>query len=708
MSMSLRITIAAAMIIPITWGVSFGQVKGQGREQGKGQGRGQLPATPNVPQPQTELSPPGAIPVEMPPQIKLGMRLQAMRDQTTYIPTVVIVTEATSYIQAISAWTPQVRWPVLIDDGSAQSREDIARFVRAYAPTSVVRWSAPNPADQPPASGQPNSGTTKPPATPPPPAALPQGAASFSAGHNAKISAAIQRVWGVSNPGTDATALAAQWRNAKHESPGIVVAAPNDPAWTAALPLAAAWGQPLYFLARAPEGNIDHSMTIAAADGMEREIEHFAAISGTPWEGLGKGIDSITLCVNGPERIATDNKEFLSLSDRLGRKGEGVKLVERWAWTGHIFGSASRSAYMAMSSLFISPTRAWLFDGYPDTQPWNAYDVTKAAEIFKARNLQSDVMDTPKQGAIDWRTAAGKPLVADIILVNSKGNNDFFDLEPGQCKPGDIPILQRPAALHFVHSWSLLFPGKRESVGGRWLERGVFVYCGSVHEPYLQAFNPTPVVAGRLMSGAPFAASVRIEGGPVWKIAVLGDPLYLPGPPPKRANTPLPLGFTQPVGEDLKTLLTEGKYETGALYLKLLGRDDDLTKLAAGLLDAKPNDVSAGFAREAILPAFRAGDQSVVQRLFEKLPPEAAKNGEYLDALWLSAYPVLLKAENGELPRLLKEHIRLDQFEHDVRTLAMGWGRRFGQAAVSGLYSELRQKYTSKDQGAAIDRAAGR
>jgi len=706
--MTLRFLIAAAMIVPTTWGISDGQVKGQVKGEVTGQGNGQHTSSASRPQLQPALAPPGTIPVEIPPQIKLGLRLQAMRDQTTYIPTVVIVTEATSYIQAISAWTPKVRWPVLIDDGSAQSREDIARFVRAYAPTSVVRWSAPNPADQPAGTGQPGSGTAKPTTNQSPPPALVQGAASFAAGHNAKISAAIQRVWGVSVPGTDATALAAQWRSAKHESPGLVVAAPNDPAWTAALPLAAAWGQPLYFLAKAPEGNIDHSLTIAAADSMEREIEHFAAISGTSWEGLGNGLDSITLCVNGPERIAADNKEFLSLSDRLGRKGEGVKLVERWAWTGHIFGSASRSAYMAMSSLFIAPTRAWLFDGYPDTQPWNAYDVTKAAEIFTARNLKSDVMDTPKQGAIDWRIAAAKPLVADIILVNSKGNNDFFDLEPGQCKPGDIPFLQRPAALHFVHSWSLLFPGKRETVGGRWLERGVFAYCGSVHEPFLQAFNPTPVVAGRLMSGAPFAASVRVEGGPVWKIAVLGDPLYLPGPPPKRANTPLPLGFAQPVGEALKTLLTEGKYESGALSLKLLGRDEDLTKLAAGLLDAKPDNVTAGFAREAILPAFRAGDQSVVQRLFEKLSPEAARDGEYLDALWLSAYPVLLKAENGELPRLLREHIRPDQFEHDVRTLAMGWGRRFGQATVSGLYAELKQKYTSRDQVEAIDRVAGR
>lgn len=700
----IRSLIAAVLIFPITGGISLEQSRGPSKQQASGQ----LTGAASRPQPQPVSAPLGNVPVEIPPQIKLGLRLQAMRDKTTYIPTVVIVTEATSYIQAISAWTPQVRWPVLIDDGSAQSREDIARFVRGYSPTSVVRWSAPNPADQPQGGGQPGHDPAKPSKSQSSPVALPQGAASFTAGQNARISAAIQRVWGVPNPGTDATALTAQWRSAKHESPGIVVAAPNDPAWTAALPLAAAWGQPLYFLAKSPEGNIDHSMTISAADGMEREVEHFAAMSGTPWEGLGSGIDSITLCVNGPERIAVDNKEFLALSDRLGRKGEGVKLVERWAWTGHIFGSASRSAYMAMSSLFIAPTRAWLFDGYPDKQPWNTYDVTKAAENFKARNLQCDVMDTPKQGAIDWRTVAAKPVAADIILVNSKGNNDFFDLEPGQCKPGDIPFLQRPAALHFVHSWSLLFPGKRETVGGRWLERGVFVYCGSVHEPYLQAFNPTPVVAGRLMSGAPFAASVRVEGGPVWKIAVLGDPLYLPGPPPKRENTPLPLAFTQPVGEDLKTLLTDGKFEAGALALKLLGRDADLAKLAAGLLDAKPEEVSAAFAREAILPAFRAGDQSLVQRLFEKLPVESAKTGEYLDALWLSGYPVLLKAESGELPRLLREHIRADQFEHDVRTLAMGWGRRFGQAGVSGLYAELRQRYSSKDQLAVIDLVEGK
>ena len=56
------------------------------------------------------------------------------------VPTVVIVPGGDSYIEAIAQWTPQARFPVLIDDGSARAREDIARFVRAFKPPQVVRW----------------------------------------------------------------------------------------------------------------------------------------------------------------------------------------------------------------------------------------------------------------------------------------------------------------------------------------------------------------------------------------------------------------------------------------------------------------------------------------------------------------------------------------------------------------------------------------
>ena len=50
-------------------------------------------------------------------------------------------------------------------------------------------------------------------------------------------------------------------------------------------------------------------------------------------------------------------------------------------------------------------------------------------------------------------------LDADLICINSKGFITEFYLGDGPAHPGDIPILDRPAAVHIVHSWSARVPG---------------------------------------------------------------------------------------------------------------------------------------------------------------------------------------------------------------------------------------------------------
>jgi hypothetical protein len=362
-----------------------------------------------------------------------------------------------------------------------------------------------------------------------------------------------------------------------------------------------------------------------------------------------------------------------------------------------------------MCSLFLHPKRAWIFDGYPDTGDWAKYDGTRARDTLEKAGLKVDLDDTPKQSARDWRQRCSHAVTADLILVNSKGNNDFFDLEPGQCKPGDLPILARPAALHFIHSWSLLFPGKRESVGGRWFERGVFAYAGSVHEPFLGAFAQTPVVAGRFSSGSPFACCVRLEGGPVWKIAVLGDPLYTPGPGVTRSEEPLPLEGAQAIGDDLRELLQGEKWDQGVQALKLLGRDADITKIAATLLDTKPDALNPSVARDSILAAFRTGESALVIRLFAKASAEVAREGPILDAVWLVAGPLIDRPdpsiyENAALLRIVKDALRDDQMEGDARIVSSAWKRQFGPGAADGLFSDWKSKFNSKEQRAALDK----
>ncbi|MBT8484964.1 MAG: hypothetical protein KJO43_05255, partial [Phycisphaerae bacterium] len=78
---------------------------------------------------------------QLDPPRRLGARSVAALHTREIIPDVVIVPDAASYLGAIEAWTSDRFWPVLIDDGSLEARDDIARFVRGFAPRRVVRWS---------------------------------------------------------------------------------------------------------------------------------------------------------------------------------------------------------------------------------------------------------------------------------------------------------------------------------------------------------------------------------------------------------------------------------------------------------------------------------------------------------------------------------------------------------------------------------------
>ncbi len=621
---------------------------------------------------------------ETPAPILLGRRIAALKQAAEQVNTVVIVSDADSYLAAISAWRPNKRFPVLIDDGSPSSREAIARFVRGYQPKSVVRWTAPAKPDAP-----------KPIV----------GADGFGKIDLTKYAAAVQAAWSVEKPSIDQTALLDTWRAGGHVPPGVVVTSSGDAAWAGGLALAAAYGQPTLFVPPAA-GNIDWQMSPSEADTLEKTIESGCELMKWRWNALSDEIEAVTISLNCAERIAKTNNEFLALSDRIGRPGTGMEIKERWAWAGHIFGTASETVYMAMCSLFMSPRNAWIFDGYPDSVPWSNYDGTKTQEIIKPSGIKVELLDKPNGSAHAWRVRASRVVDAGLIFVNTKGNQDFFDLEPGQCKPGDVPMLNVPAALHLVHSWSLLFPSKRDLLGGRWRERGVFAYAGSVHEPFLHAFVPTPNAAGRFLTGAPFGASMRVDGMHMWKIAILADPLYSFTPGMKRGSESLPLEGTEPVGGNLRELLTADKFEEGINLMTLLGRDQDIAKLAAALLDSKPDKITSGVARACILPCIRAGKGELVVRLYPSLSQDAAKDGVMRDALWLTTYPALEHPADETMLNLLKANIRPDQVERDAKTLGAAWRAKFGATAAAQLFKDLQGRFTEKSQRDGLEKAS--
>lgn len=566
------------------------------------------PAPPPVPTPVA--APPAAAPqAEVVPAQRLGFRVATVRARIPHLSRVVVVPDGRSFIEAVGAWSLEARYPVLIDDGTWLSREAVARFVRAYAPAQVVRWSAP---EQVAAPGD-------------------------GADLRARVESAAARAWGAPTP----EQLGARWKELGFAPPGVVVAWPADPAWTGALALAAGHGQPIVWLdVRGPDG-------VNGWFDQARLSEHLAALERAlgalpwAWDALGDDIDAVTVCQDMPGKVytgawpATVRSAFAS-TDLIGRPRAALGASERdpaaaarWAWAGQVFGAEWQAAYAAMCSLFLSPARAWLFDGYDSSPPWNEWDAAAAAVHLERAGLRAMLDDESRRGIEDWRRRAAGLVIDDpraerveevqpgllehrrgvdagLIFVNTSGNQDFFDLKPGQGRPVDVPVLRVPAAVHFVHSWSATAPADRDTVGGRWIERGAFAYLGSTYEPYLQAFVPTPLAAHRLLAAMPFGAAVRLDRAAPWKLTVIGDPLYVCMPAKERVDRPLPdaLRGGRAVTEELAGHLRGERFAEALESLRLLGRDRDAARLLAAIIKDRSDALTPDVALAGLSAAF--------------------------------------------------------------------------------------------------------
>lgn len=633
---------------------------------------------------------------------RAGLKASLLRQAQQALPFVVVVDDAPSYLYAISQWEGLARFPVLWDDGSVRGREDIARFIRAYKPTRVLRlhddgdWNWTKDRDDRQASIE---------------RAL--GKALSEQSDDWKQSLALIGTQGI-------------------VSPGVVLTDATDDAWAGALALAAGRFQPLGFTIRG--SNIYKALDAQAGDALERAAEKLATESGRSWMELGDEIDAITLAMNTGTMVRTGpgDRDLIATSDRIGRRehnGSG----DRWAWCGQLIGTQAQSAYRAMCSLFLVIDQAFIWDGYGDGPGWSDYDGSKAGRTLAEAGIEPEVHDVPKNSIDFWYqrmvravgSTEGDAGSSLLMLMNSKGSSRRFDLEGGTQEEGyagDMPTFAVPAALHLVHSFSLQQPFQLKTVGGRLLDRGVYLYAGSVDEPYLSGFVPTPEIARRMGTGVAFGAAIRwdpdhfkgtvgLNPSKAWKIAVLGDPLMTLGNAGRRIDANLLIDSLVDVEQAAKDSIKDGDYTGGVRGLVMLGRDGDATRLVIALLRDRPQAITPQLALSAMPALQRAGEFETMVDCFERLDSAGREDMLMRDLLWLASPYLLARSRQDEsldarVQALLRASLREGQEMRDAERLAMHMRTQSLPAAL-GVLESLRPGM-NENQQRMLDRAIDR
>jgi hypothetical protein len=299
--------------------------------------------------------------------------------------------------------------------------------------------------------------------------------------------------------------------------------------------------------------------------------------------------------------------------------------------------------------------------------------------------------------------------------LNSSGNKDFFDMNPGRLAAEDVPTLGQPAVVHMVHSWSFEAGGDASTVGGRWIDNGAYVYVGSVFEPYLQAFVPTPVVAARLVEGWPMSvASRKFEGvaSTVWRVGMMGDATWrmtrkvLRGSDVQVIERLLarPIDLEMELAQKAKNRDMNGTMN----LLNMLGQDDKAARLGSAFFAESSKDFSTFMAWGTLMPAGRRGRVEEMARFMLKVDNPQASTRLACDALWQGARKQLASGElTSELIDGLKASARPGTFVRDISELSRAMAMKMGNDAARGMVQSVIGKAPNSQAKGELERLMG-
>jgi hypothetical protein len=598
---------------------------------------------------------------EMPWPMRLGARVAALEQRLPVRETVVLVPDEATFVAEIARWSPAARWPVLIEDESLAPR-----FIERFAPRRVFRRASVGALPDDPAARQ------------------------------RLANEATIRAFG-GDPARQT--LGEVFTAANFTPPGVVLTEFADPAWLAATALAAGRGQPLAALP-GEFGGISTTLDAAGLDRLRAAVDAAVAASGHRLaSGDGEGLRAITLCRTLPVKASAslpegrrvsvpvpnlDANAELAVSDLLGRDADGVRV----AIVSHLFGDAAATVHAAMSALFLDRREIWLVNSYQTEGDWAFYGLAGLDEVMGQLGWSSRSVEDPTAGiAAEW-LAFNKGATPDVLFLNSSGNPDRMSLggeRTGWVK--DIPILDRPLALHFIHSFSLARPDDPATLGGAWLREGVYAYAGAVGEPFLASFVPPRFVLERLANLVPFLAAARQYEGPFappWRVMTFGDPLMLAAPPQRHRlpRTTPPAAELVP-GETLADAARESmrrvaedpsaaNHRAAIRDLVLLGRGGIAVQVwrnavALGLGPRLAAEIQPVLFRERDLPGF------VEAWTLDPAPSERSRQ-----MLWQLALPRLGAIDDRDTLMLLQTNLRAPQRAADLERLLPALQRVLG------------------------------
>ena len=405
---------------------------------------------------------------------------------------VCLVPDLPTFLEVIATWDRGRWFPVLFDDV-----ESSFRFLRAFKPARIVRF--------------------------------PRGVAAIpDAKLWAKASEAVGASWRSDEP--SAAKSPRQSGDAVPEGigptpPGVVVTSPDAPMFAGAVALAAGRFQPLARLNTSRR--FAEVLTPEQARTFCQMVEAAAGGKVLEYRRLGDACDFLTLAGDWPYRYREEGGDIDAVDDLVGRSSV---TKERWAFAGRLLGDARQSVYQAMCALFLQPDSALMFNGYDESSaPWSDYSTRLAATRFSAVVPTTQVSGSTRATIHGWHEAFGDTNPHGLVWANSHGSPTVFNVQGGPGCAADVPR-GVPTAVAMIHSFSAADPTDPDTIAGRWLANGAFIYYGSVYEPFLQSFRSPLLIGDLLGEKLPMAAAVRqtmVEPfGKPWHLIYLGDPLY--------------------------------------------------------------------------------------------------------------------------------------------------------------------------------------